>query len=764
MGKKKRIASLLSLLVISLLLARNKPKIKPVSAAPPPIPNPLILSYGGFDSVFEPTLLNEERETPVPNVVESRVSINYPQEAKEGVKILIEKGVLPAFHVPSLPRTGHTYWWNDLDCVNNEANFEACVQYNVDLWESAFTNDLDGFLPGGYKALAVDEIGLWTEDENSRRTRIKLETLKRVKQNYPDRLIFVWGCCIGSEEGTSLSIKTLTYIKNYADRMIYEIYLPELTPQSRRDYYFSKYFKNRILNLKNACQGKSCEGVLAKTVIGLGTADTEDWAYDRDPSVDFPDFLDAEIHYIRNTSILKDLPGIAFYSYALTRPETITWINKLVRHYYLDRQTSFLGDGNDALTYVSNPSFEQSDGWEFRPGSGGQITYKDTAAVGLTTPGKLPRVPHGNRVLYMKKGSSQNVVTQTISLSPRSFYHLDVYAKKQTPPYEAAHADVQVIDAAGNSLISFKEKKEVDSSSRLDFVAKYHNWTRFRIEFKTPPEIKTVKIILSDNQVVPGEVTLWDFIELERLKAGSLTAGLGGQNVSQEIFKNPGFEQGLFYWREWQAYNNTLHGQAVSSPVKDGAKSLLVQSDVGTDVWRQDIFLQPPQVYKISGWVYLKETSENGKAYLYVRGIKNQGGSTDFSVLTDSSRLNQWQYIEKEFQFGWAYKNVAEAASRTTGATKAFFDELKIEAGGSAIATPTPSPPSLSLSPGWNQVTWLNVAGKKASDIPDACPIAVSQQNFWFKPYVKNFGGANFELEGGKIYYLKCNQEVVWTL
>jgi len=71
---------------------------------------------------------------------------------------------------------------------------------------------------------------------------------------------------------------------------------------------------------------------------------------------------------------------------------------------------------------------------------------------------------------------------------------------------------------------------------------------------------------------------------------------------------------------------------------------------------------------------------------------------------------------------------------------------------------------SFSLSPGWNQITWPDVSGKKASDIPTECPVAVAKENFWFTPFVKNFGGVNFNFESRKTYYLKCNQEVTWNL
>lgn len=71
---------------------------------------------------------------------------------------------------------------------------------------------------------------------------------------------------------------------------------------------------------------------------------------------------------------------------------------------------------------------------------------------------------------------------------------------------------------------------------------------------------------------------------------------------------------------------------------------------------------------------------------------------------------------------------------------------------------------SLTLSSGWNQITWPDVSGYKASDTPAVCPVAVAKERFWFIPYVKNFGGVDFNFEKDKVYYLKCNQTASWNL
>lgn len=199
------LAVLISSVIITLAVNSLKLTVQKTSAAPPPIPNPMILAYGGYDKGFDPTMLNEEGSISTPNVVESRVKSSSSQVAKEGVKTLVEKGVLPAFHTTALPRTSHTYWWDELNCdeliceenstyekpnCNDNSKFKACIDYNVNLWQNAFTDELDGNLPGGYQALAVDEINM--NDIASYGALIKHETLKKVKNNNPDRLIFVW--------------------------------------------------------------------------------------------------------------------------------------------------------------------------------------------------------------------------------------------------------------------------------------------------------------------------------------------------------------------------------------------------------------------------------------------------------------------------------------------------------------------------------------------------------------------------------------------
>jgi hypothetical protein len=72
---------------------------------------------------------------------------------------------------------------------------------------------------------------------------------------------------------------------------------------------------------------------------------------------------------------------------------------------------------------------------------------------------------------------------------------------------------------------------------------------------------------------------------------------------------------------------------------------------------------------------------------------------------------------------------------------------------------------TIHLSQGWNEIVWAaDSAGKRASDVPSECPMAVVKESLWFRSYVRDYGGVNFGFESGRSYYLRCNREVTWSL
>ncbi len=99
---------------------------------------------------------------------------------------------------------------------------------------------------------------------------------------------------------------------------------------------------------------------------------------------------------------------------------------------------------------------------------------------------------------------------------------------------------------------------------------------------------------------------------------------------------------------------------------------------------------------------------------------------------------------------------------------------VSFELSSSITPTPTPTPtppPSFSLSPGWNQIIWLDVSGYTATsaleDIDNDCgtgtaAVIATKKKDWWEDYVKNFGGNNFSLQNNQNYLIKVSRDCTW--
>lgn len=80
--------------------------------------------------------------------------------------------------------------------------------------------------------------------------------------------------------------------------------------------------------------------------------------------------------------------------------------------------------------------------------------------------------------------------------------------------------------------------------------------------------------------------------------------------------------------------------------------------------------------------------------------------------------------------------------------------------------------PCISLSSGWNQITWPDAPGYTAKmsleDVDNDCGvgtgiiIARKRKDFW-EEYVKGYGGRNFDLSAGKKYHLNVTRKCSWN-
>ena len=85
--------------------------------------------------------------------------------------------------------------------------------------------------------------------------------------------------------------------------------------------------------------------LMKKTVFALYISQTKPFIADDDKNVDFFEFLDAQCHLIRNDRLLSKTSGVAFWAFYRAKPQTITHVNALARHYFIKGRKEYYGSG-----------------------------------------------------------------------------------------------------------------------------------------------------------------------------------------------------------------------------------------------------------------------------------------------------------------------------------------------------------------------------------------------------------------------------------
>ena len=363
----------------------------------------------------------------------------------------------------------------------------------ADYWCDALENDLDGELPGGFDAIAIDEIG--SPDGSGESARI-CTALKLTRERCPDRRVFVWGGWrLGEGGGGSRYVAAdVTYddelraVYEYADLLLYERYIREGNPQ----------FYNFVPSAENLA--RRVPGMLGKTIYGLYISQSKPFVGDDSDRLDFKDFLDEQFHMFANEPILTQTPGIAFWPFYRAKADTIAHVDELIRHYYQGGRTDYYGDG-DHTQIVQNPGFEDDGVWGSAPGTDGSVEVAEYAGE-EGVPDKHDPASHGKRCLKMVRGRAANEARQVLALKPDTWYTLTAYcflSEGQGTP--TTHA----LGPGGEGLQTQRGQTEWDP------------WLTPVITFRTDADGETT-IVLSDEAVPEGHASYWDFVEIEQCR------------------------------------------------------------------------------------------------------------------------------------------------------------------------------------------------------------------------------------------------------
>jgi hypothetical protein len=392
----------------------------------------------------------------------------------------------------------------------------------VSAWRAPFDNTLGGQLPGGYDAIAIDELHSAATDGTVQSGRV-IAALQQLRSLYPDKLVFVaavWQYAQNSQNYVNL----LTAVNDYTDMLMLEKYMREGNLS-----YWSVTYADK---LKSAVPG-----ILSKSVFGLYIAQ-HGFVADDSTSVGYWGMLDEQLHRIRNDADASMMPGMMFWVYYRTETElTPDYCARLCDHYYVQGNTSYLGDGQ-TTQLVSNPGFDSStSGWGLSQGSGGTLARFDYGSEGVRSDhsadpirnmGQGPSyVSHGSHGLKMVRGSAHSEASYQVNVDTSLTYTVSAWVLANTGN---TRAKVTVTESNG----AYIESEEITHAGTFDFA---------RIAFNFVPTSSPVKIVLSDETTSQGRTLYWDFVELE----DAFPAGSGPPPPDPDFDFAWGASSGLFF-------------------------------------------------------------------------------------------------------------------------------------------------------------------------------------------------------------------------
>lgn len=162
-----------------------------------------------------------------------------------------------------------------------------------------------------------------------------------------------------------------------------------------------------------------------RCIISICTMDF----WDSKAGIDMKVWLDMQLNTIANNASFDGLYGVNMYSSSYTKPEILEWFSMLLRHYFIEGQTSMLSDKYGytlKLHYIDNPDFAYGiSGWNIAAAAEKSIMAKSLGALSITQ-GYYPK---SKNVLTMKliPGKTNRISQKVKNLQTGQLYSISVF-------------------------------------------------------------------------------------------------------------------------------------------------------------------------------------------------------------------------------------------------------------------------------------------------------------------------------------------------
>lgn len=286
------------------------------------LPHPVLMMYGYADA-----LTGKPEFWPSSNPQESYDVGRYKAVWQETLRVfnVVDGITQDADLVKQLRQEGKVFAYHVSNRIDEH---HKTVADFVSEWSQPFENTLGGKLPGGFDAICIDEFHSFPE--GSPRAQLAIQALKQVREQYPDRLIFVSGVLElgdggpGSLYGDKQTVydDTLSAVLKYSDIFVLENYQHERNPQFQ-------YFESLGRNIETRCPG-----LLKKTIFALYISQSAPFIADDDPAINFFDFLECQVDLIKIGRYSRQMPGVAYWVFYRSKPETIERVITLTKGHF----------------------------------------------------------------------------------------------------------------------------------------------------------------------------------------------------------------------------------------------------------------------------------------------------------------------------------------------------------------------------------------------------------------------------------------------
>ncbi|MFC1607582.1 hypothetical protein ACFL47_06380 [Candidatus Latescibacterota bacterium] len=300
--------AVLSTMILAAACAKAPPEDAPVMGKKPEITHPVFFSYAwpiGPDTERDFTAIDMDAITVIDIGPDS---LSYPPSIRKHYP----KEVFDRWHNRGKILVRRCY---DRPFGENNKKIDmpdVTVEALVARWSTALE---ERYVDG----ISIDEfikkdpvlVGKW------------VEALRTTRMKYPDKLIFCWIAGKGLDAPAELHVA----LNDCVDYVMPEIYYRESQTPGFPDFRFVR-FNDAVEKLK-----KNAPGIEDKIIMGIAV--NEKMCDDTD-IIDYMDFVEAQIRYIRTDPLLKKLPGMAFYAPMKLGQVNIGRLDDMVKRYFAD--------------------------------------------------------------------------------------------------------------------------------------------------------------------------------------------------------------------------------------------------------------------------------------------------------------------------------------------------------------------------------------------------------------------------------------------